>query len=126
MTTNELLYQRILEIIKNNFVNGLRANSIISNNRIRHEYESQYDGEQIPKDFDIDEIIVNNGIAYEDKFYFIDDEGLQKLIELVNSSFHNNQVIYYSMFYDKHTFIFIIRFLFFYQKLYFSLTSFFI
>ena len=91
---------KILEIVKNNFPNGIR-DDFIDLNKVLRIYSASGAGANISRDF-IAEVIRANGIAEGGRFYFISDADSEELRRLIDSILSSHAVAYYSAVCEKH------------------------
>ena len=93
--------EKIIEIIKSNFPNGLR-DDFIDTNKVLRIYSAKYKKPKISRN-NITEIIRANGIEDGGKFYFIAEDDLKKIRRLFDEILEKYSVIYYSAVYERYT-----------------------
>ena len=91
--------QKIIEIIRKNFPNGVRAD-FIDANKIARLYAANYH-EEISR-AQILEIICKSGIENGGRFYFISENDVEMILTALSAIFENYSPIYYSALYEKH------------------------
>ena len=92
--------ESIIEIIKNNFPNGIR-NDFIDVNKVMRIYLASREHESILRNC-IADIIRENGIEFGGRFYFISDADAENILSLVNGILENHAVAYYVSICDRH------------------------
>lgn len=95
------VYEKVLEIIKNNFANGIR-DDFIDANKVRRIYSTN----QIDNDISFEvvvKIIRANGIEYDGRFYFIPDEEIKNLRNFFSKILKEHNIAYYDVVYQKHS-----------------------
>ncbi len=93
--------EKIVEIIRCNFPNGLR-DDFIDTNKVLRIYSANSPKEKISRS-NIAEIIRANGIEDCGKFYFISEDALKKILRLFDDILKTSSVIYYSAVYERYT-----------------------
>lgn len=98
----DFLISAAKSIIRQEFSNGMRINSIIAQNKFRNTYQEIY-GETLDRSVDIDSLALQSGIEDGGKIYIISDEAKQAVKELIEKAFHNgNRVILFSELYSQN------------------------
>lgn len=93
--------KKILEIIRKNFPNGVRAD-FIDTNKILRMYAAKFAGEKISNAL-IDETIRAHGLRSGEKFYFIPAAKIAEIQQLFAEILQKNSIAYYSAVYEKHS-----------------------
>ena len=91
---------KIIDIIKKNFPNGVRAD-FIDANKIFRLYAANYH-EEISRD-KIIETICKNGVENGGRYYFISSSKVEELQKLFAGILEKNSIAYYSEIYEKHS-----------------------
>ncbi|MBO4400229.1 MAG: hypothetical protein J5809_00090 [Selenomonadaceae bacterium] len=91
---------QILEIITNNFPNGIR-DDFIDMNRVAKIYSENHAGENISRDF-VADFIRANGIEKDGRFYFIFGAASEKLLRFIAEILDSSFIAYYSKIYECH------------------------
>ncbi len=94
------IIQRIINIIKENFPNGVRAD-FIDANKIFRLYAANYH-EEISR-AKIIEIICKNGVENGGRYYFISASKVEEIQKLFAGILEKNSIAYYSEIYEKHS-----------------------
>lgn len=92
--------KKVLEIIAENFPNGIRED-FIDMNRVAKIYSETHAGENISPEF-IATVIRANGIEKDGRYYFISDADSEKLRQLLDEILAGNFIAYYSAVYERH------------------------
>lgn len=93
--------EKIIEIIKSNFPNGLR-DDFIDTNKVLRLYSANSPKVKFSRN-NIAEIIRANGIEDGGKFYFISGDDLKKIRRLFDELLEKYSVVYYSAVYECYT-----------------------
>jgi len=93
--------KNVIEIIKENFPNGIR-DDFIDTNKVSRIYSASYDGEHISRNY-IVEIIRANGIEDGGRFYFISDEATENIRHFLDEILSANSIAYYTKIHEKHS-----------------------
>ena len=99
------IMKKIIEIIRDNFSNGIR-NDFIDTNKVRKIYSASYSDENITQSF-VADIIRANGIEAGGRFYFISDEASENIRHFFDDLLNTNSIVYYSAAYERHADFFI-------------------
>ena len=91
--------ETIIEIIKNNFPNGIR-NDFIDIGKVMRILSSP-EHENVLRNY-IADIIRSNGVECGGRFYFISDADADNIVRLVNGILENHAVAYYSVIFERH------------------------
>lgn len=97
----ENISAKIIDIVKENFPNGVR-DDYIDMNKIFRIYSAQYPDENISREF-ISEVVRENGIANGNRFYFISENDIEQLLFVSDEIFEVHSVIFYSTLFEKHS-----------------------
>lgn len=100
----QALIEKIIDIIRENFPNGIR-NDYIDTNKILRLYSSNHADENISREF-VTSVIHVNGIESSGRFYFLTENDTKNLIKRFGESLERHAIIYYSVFYKKYSDIF--------------------
>ena len=92
--------QTIIEIIKNNFPNGIR-DDFIDINKVRRLYLERHANEENLRAL-IGYIICRDGIADGGRYYFIADDDFENIKRLIDDIFEKYSIAYYSSIYERH------------------------
>ncbi|MBR6012953.1 MAG: hypothetical protein IK062_04115 [Selenomonadaceae bacterium] len=92
--------KQIINIIKENFSNGIR-NDFIDINKVLKIYLNSYPEEQISRDFTID-VIRLNGIKAGTRFYFVSENDIERILLVFDAILEKYSIVYYSTAYEKH------------------------
>lgn len=90
----------VLDVIRDNFPNGIR-DDIIDISRVLRIYSATYPGESVSGDFVL-EVIRETGIRDGDRFYFVSSSDANQILDLFSQLFERNSIIYYSVAIQKH------------------------
>ncbi len=91
--------ETIIEIIKNNFPNGIR-NDFIDIGKVMRILSSP-EHENVLRNY-IADIIQSNGVECGGRFYFISDADADNIVRLVNGILENHSVAYYVAIFERH------------------------
>lgn len=91
---------KIIEIIKENFPNGIR-DDFIDINKVRRLYLESHANEDNLRDI-ISYIIRRDGIADGERFYFISDADIQQINRLVDGILEKHSVVFYTSIYERY------------------------
>ena len=92
--------EKILNIIAENFPNGLRYD-FITDRKIRRLYKEKF-GAEISPNLKIEAILERHCVKCNGKFYLITQLHKEKILQLVNEIISDNVIVFYSKLYDKH------------------------
>ena len=92
--------EKILNIIAENFPNGLRFD-FIANKKIRRLYAEKF-AEEIPADFNIEALLERHCIKRNGKFYLINKFDKEKILRLVDEIISDNVIVFYEKIFEKH------------------------
>ncbi len=95
------IVKNVIEIIRDNFPNGIR-NDFIDVSKVLRIYSASYDGEHISRDY-IVEIILAHGIEDGGRFYFISEENAESIRHFLDEILSANSIAYYSKIHEKHS-----------------------
>ncbi|MBR1421801.1 MAG: hypothetical protein IJ575_12210 [Selenomonadaceae bacterium] len=84
----------VLDLIKENFQNGIR-DDFIDTNKLMRIFLKEYPDEEISRDF-ILEVIHENGIHDGDRFYFISTSDATQILNIFAPLFKTHSIIFYS------------------------------
>ncbi len=93
--------KNVIEIIKENFPNGIR-DDFIDTNKVSRIYSASYDSEHISRNY-IVEIIRANGIEDGGRFYFISNEATENIRHFLDEILSANSIAYYTKIHEKHS-----------------------
>lgn len=102
--------KKIIEIVKENFPNGIR-DDFIDTRKILRIYSANHDDENISQDL-IAEVIRAEGIDDGGRFYFISADDAAAIKNLFDDLLQNNSILYYSAVHEKHAEFFARRHIF--------------
>ncbi|MBQ6296990.1 MAG: hypothetical protein IJK81_04770 [Selenomonadaceae bacterium] len=91
----------VIEIIKNNFPNGIR-DDFIDTNRVCKIYSANYPDENITRNF-VAVAIRANGIEDGGRFYFISNDNVEEIRRFIGEILRANSMAYYTKIYEKHS-----------------------
>lgn len=94
------IVKKIIEIIRNNFSNGVR-NDFIDINKVRKIYSANYSDENITQSFVVD-IIRAHGIEDGGRFYFVSNDNLEDIRRFLGEILSLHSIAYYIKIYEKH------------------------
>lgn len=92
--------ERIAEIVRDNFPNGIR-DDFIDANRVLRIYAAEYADEKISPNYVV-EVIRANGIEIGGRFHFISEEDAERILLAFDAFFGKHSIVYYSAVYEKH------------------------
>ena len=93
------IVKKIIEIIRDNFSNGVR-NDFIDTNKIRKIYSVSYSDENITQSF-VSGIIRANGIEDGGRFYFISDDNVEDIRRFLDEILSLHSIAYYTKIHEK-------------------------
>ena len=96
--------KKIIDIIKENFPNGVRGD-FIDIRKIWRIYPAKYSDEKISQNF-IFGVIHSQGIKIGERFYFISDDEIKKTLVFCSKIFEKNLIVFYSEVFEKHSYFF--------------------
>ena len=102
--------KKIIEIIKENFPNGIR-DDFIDTRKILRIYSANHAEENISQEF-IAEVIRAAGIDDGGRFYFISADDVTAIKNLFDDLLQKNSILYYSAVYENHAEFFARRHIF--------------
>ena len=94
--------KKIIDIIKENFPNGVRGD-FIDINKILRIYPAKYADEKIPPLNFIFGVIHSQGIKIGERFYFISENEIEKILSFFSKIFEKNLIVFYSEIFEKHS-----------------------
>ena len=100
----QTVIEKVIDIIRENFPNGIR-NDYIDTNKILRLYSSNRADEIISREF-VTAVIHANGIELSGRFYFLTDNDTKNLIKRFGEILERYTIIYYSAFYKRYSDIF--------------------
>jgi len=93
--------KRIIDILNREFINGIRVNSRITQEKIRKKYLEKY-GKEIPKEIDIKKFIISKSVEFNGKHYIVLDENKEKIKGLIMRQIRRHiKIFYYKNLYDS-------------------------
>lgn len=92
--------EKIIEIIKENFSNGIR-DDFIDTNKILRIYLAKYPEEKVSRNFIVN-VIHSQGIQTGGRFYFVSEGDIAKIISFFGEILKNSSVAFYSVVYNRH------------------------
>lgn len=95
------IINKITEIIKENFPNGIR-DDFIDIKKVSRIYSASNDGEHISRNYIVD-IIRANGIEDGGRFYFVSDEATENIRTFLDEILNANPIAYYTKIHEKHS-----------------------
>lgn len=95
------IVKKIIEIIRDNFSNGVR-NDFIDTNKVRKIYSASYSDENITQSF-IADIIRLHGIEDSGRFYFVSNDNLKDILRFLDKILSSHSIAYYTKIYEKHS-----------------------
>ena len=95
------IVKNVIDVIRNNFPNGIR-DDFIDTNKVSRIYSASYDGEHISRNYVV-EIIRANGIEDGGRFYFISDAASENIRNFLDEILSANSIAYYSKIHEKHS-----------------------
>lgn len=97
------LSEKIIKILDKSFPNGIYSDSIISQNKLRREFQDFFPNESIPNDLDLETFISQNGVLYNNVWYVVPEEYKTILKEQIQSQVnYGHQIFFYESILDKH------------------------
>lgn len=95
------IVKNVVEIVKENFPNGIR-DDFIDTNKVLRIYRTNHADENISRNF-IAEIIRANGIEDGGRFYFISDDNAENIRQFLDEILSANSIAYYAKIHEKHS-----------------------
>lgn len=92
--------KNIIEIIKENFPNGIR-DDFIDINKVLRLYLARHANEENLRSL-IGYIICRDGIADGGRYYFIADDDFEDIKRLIDDILEKHSIVYYSSIYERH------------------------
>lgn len=93
----------ITTILEKYFPNGIRPNSIIDINKLKHYYFEVTGVKEWASNIDIMSLLIRIGIAHGEKVFAVSFEGRKSLVGLIGRLIsEGHRLFYFSEFYDKH------------------------
>lgn len=92
--------EKIVEIIKENFSNGIR-DDFIDTNKVLRIYLAKYPEEKISRNFIVN-VIHSQGIETGGRFYFVSEGDIAKIISFFGEILKNHSVVFYSVVYNNY------------------------
>ena len=93
--------ERIAEIVRDNFPNGIR-DDFIDANKILRIYAAKYADENLSPSTVV-EVVRANGIEIGGRFHFISEKDTEHILLAFDALFEKYSIVYYSAVYEKHT-----------------------
>ena len=95
------IVKNVVEIVKENFQNGIR-DDFIDMNKVLRIYRTNHADENISRDF-IADIIRTNGIEDGGRFYFISDDDAENIRRFLDEILSAHSIAYYAKIHEKHS-----------------------
>lgn len=95
--------KKIIDIIEENFPNGVRKD-YIDTGKILRLYSSAHE-DKISRAF-VNDFIQINGVEIGGRFYFVSDDDIKYLLRFFGEILDQHEIVYYSVLYRKHSDIF--------------------
>lgn len=100
---NGKLKDQIFQFLDTQYVNGIAKGSLIEWNRFRRRFKALHGGEEIPEDIDLESLVSERAIEYNNRYYVISDSAKERLITIINDLIRSGQkIFYYEKLYEQY------------------------
>lgn len=100
---NEKLKDQIFQFLDVTYVNGIVKGSQIEWNRFRRRFKELHEGKEIPKSIDLESLVSERAIEYNNRYYVISDIAKEQLIKVVDDLIGSGQkIFYYEELYERY------------------------